>query len=166
MPGVSNEFIFASLYLPEEPCFKRLISWDLSHCRKKGANDDSEPQKPVKQKPAEAAVEKRIVDLFGLRESDLDEKLHEFKGLGTNLDAQTSKVLGKLLEEDYVTKSNADFSTYYQIFGLICGSVPLIIFICYAQFQKFWENYNQRVDAEFAAIDPEKQGNALTDYLM
>ncbi len=52
IPGITNDFEFASLDVPEDPCFKRLISWDLSHCGKKTAADDSAAQKAPKKKPA------------------------------------------------------------------------------------------------------------------
>ena len=41
-----------------------------------------------------------------------------------------------------------------------------MIFLAYVLFQKFFHNYINRVDAEFAVIDIENQASALTDYLI
>ena len=42
----------------------------------------------------------------------------------------------------------------------------MVIFICYVHIIKFWEHYNERIDAEFASITPELQASVLTDYLI
>lgn len=41
----------------------------------------------------------------------------------------------------------------------------MVIFVLYTQLEKFWENYNQRIDAYFASIESELQAQAHPDYL-
>ncbi len=101
-----------------------------------------------------------MFDLFGLREVDIEQKLIEFKGLGNAIDDEATRKIGKLLvDDDPNEKSGAGKETYGRIYRLVGGFLPVMIFLVYAQFQKYWENYNQRIDAEFAAVDPEKQSD-------
>lgn len=85
--------------------------------------------------------------------------------MSKEIDEKTSKTVGKLFVEDEDSQVSADDNTYTKLFALIGGPIPVIIFILYGQMQKYWENYKQSVDAEFAIIEPELQASKHSEYL-
>lgn len=84
-------------------------------------------------------------------------KLEEFLGATTEIDTKTSALLGKLLIDEAEEDVNPDGETYGKLFALLGGPLPVILFVIYAQFQKFFDNHVERVNAEYSIIDPEKQ---------
>ena len=101
-----------------------------------------------------------------LTEEECDEKLEEFRGIiEKEIDGNTSAVIGKLLKSEEEEDIDADDETYSKLAALVGGPIPIVLFLGYALFQKFWDNYCERVSAEYAAIDPEKQADAHSAYM-
>lgn len=101
-----------------------------------------------------------------LTEEECDEKLEEFRGIiEKEIDGNTSAVIGKLLKSEEEEDIDADDETYTKLAALIGGPIPIVLFISYALFQKFWDNHCERVSAEYAAIDPADQADAHSAYM-
>ena len=97
------------------------------------------------------------MERFDLIDEEIDEKLQEFKGVAGQFaqgNAQMKDV-SQLLLDSSKEDTNPDKETYQKLIKLVGGPVYVICFLCYAQFQKYWDNQVERINAEYGAIDPE-----------
>ena len=65
-------------------------------------------------------------------------------------------------DEDF----NPDSETYAKLIKLTGGMKTFVIFVLYVLFQKYWESYTDKVNAEFAANDPSKQSELHNRYII
>mmetsp|Transcript_36652 Transcript_36652/g.48120 ORF Transcript_36652/g.48120 Transcript_36652/m.48120 type:complete len:809 (+) Transcript_36652:302-2728(+) len=88
---------------------------------------------------AQSVVSESVMEL-DLDEKQVEAKLEEFRGINREVDGKTSQIVGKLLKDEADEDVNADDDTYNKLIALVGGPIPVILFACYAQFQKYWDN--------------------------
>ena len=100
-----------------------------------------------------------------MTEEEIDQKLTDFKGLNNELDDKMTKTIGKLLVEEADEAVNADAETFRKLFGLIGGFRTSIFLGCIILCKKYFHVYQEANMKEFAAVDPEKQGDLHASFL-
>lgn len=98
-------------------------------------------------------------------EAELDDKLETFQGARREVDASTSKVIGKLLIDEADENVEPDQSTYKKIFKMIGGPIPILGFAIFVLVKKYTNIYTEKINAEYANEDPEQQANEQLAYL-
>ena len=116
-------------------------------------------------KSQQSHVSSIILQKPSMTEAELDQKLKDFAGAKQEIDEKTNALIGKLLVDEADENVNPDSETYSKLWALLGGPIPIVCFVAYAQFQKFWDNYVERINAEFSVVDPEKQQDLFSTFM-
>ena len=101
-----------------------------------------------------------------MTEEELDAKLKAFAGAMGELDSQTQEKVGKLLVKEEDEDIDANDETWNKILQ-IKGGYFSMIFICgMVLCRKFVDYYNERLNQEFALVDPIEDGEAYTSFVI
>ena len=101
-----------------------------------------------------------------MNEEELDAKLKAFAGAMGELDHKTQEKVGKLLVKEEDEDIDANDETWNKILQ-IKGGYSSMIFICAMVLcRKFVDYYNERLNQEFALIDPITDSEAYSSFVV
>ena len=125
---------------------------------------------PEKEQPKEVPDQKISKDdqmiKVELTEAQLDDKLIEFRGLNNEIDGETSKTIGKLLIDESEEKVNPDSETLKKLMKLVGGFKIVLLALVFQSVIHYQHYYEDLTNKEFAATDPEKQGDLFYNYML
>lgn len=98
--------------LSEQPELKHKTSHNCDSGRKRVSSTTESTSSDRKDEKIVDPLESQRVDLCALKETELDEKLDQFKGLDNEIDENLRKHIGKLLDDDDETPPSVDKETY------------------------------------------------------
>ena len=144
--------------------------------------DDADDQlllgksKPINEESAESAAKKpeetpeaeksdESLVKVELTQEELDAKIVVFRGLNNELDAKTSSIVGKLLQDEADEKVNPDMSTVWKLYSIAGGFSSIVFLVGVAMFSRYWDMAIERFNAEHAMADPETQSDAFYSHL-
>ena len=101
-----------------------------------------------------------------MTEEELDAKLKAFAGAMGELDSQTQEKVGKLLVKEEDEDIDANDETWNKILQIKGGYFSMILICGMVLSRKFVDYYNERLNQEFALIDPIADSEAYSSFVL